>query len=228
MKHKLKRNSKWILCVLSVGVILLLLVVSNHNTLPVQAKNHQQIISTLGSVGKAQQNNSIINSMEIEQAVASSTRENLVTEQKQSDSAKDNVGMEQQDTIPELTHQNIVELTDRFMNTLVQPIDDNYRVLNYATIDELMDVFSVFIDREVVAEYVNFYFHEEADGIYILPTETPPWFEENNDYKVQQVSENKAMVNQYNESELHGNYTVSIEFTYDGSAWRITGIAHQY
>ncbi|QGS69084.1 hypothetical protein CV093_14040 [Oceanobacillus sp. 143] len=114
------------------------------------------------------------------------------------------------------------------MNTLVQPIDDNYRVLNYTTIDELMDAFSVFIDRDVVAEYVNFYFHEEADGLYILPTETPPWFEEANDYEVEQVSENKTVINQYNESGLHGNYTVSIEFTFDGTAWRITGINHQY
>ncbi|RDW18742.1 hypothetical protein CWR48_10505 [Oceanobacillus arenosus] len=185
MMHNLKRNSKWMLCVLSVGVILLLLVVSNHNPVPVQAKNHQEITSTLGSMAKGQQ-----------------------------------------ESIPELTHQNIVELTDRFMNTIVQPTDENYRVLNYVTIDELLDAFAVFIDREIVAEYVDYYYHQEADGIYILPTETPPWFEEDNDYEVQQVSENKVLVNQYNESELQGNYSIRIEFTYNGSTWTITGITH--
>lgn len=123
-----------------------------------------------------------------------------------------------------ITHEEIVVLTDKFMEQLVQEVDDHYKVIHFDTKEALMASFDNISRTEVTAEYVEFYYEERSDGLYILPTETPPWFIEKNDYDMIQLNENQVEVIQENETDLYGQYAITFEFTFDHGHWKISNI----
>ncbi|MEC5424887.1 hypothetical protein QGM71_15480 [Virgibacillus sp. C22-A2] len=142
-------------------------------------------------------------------------------------SAEDQVQGEEvsEEETPELTHEKLVFLTDQFMKLIVQEIDDNYKVKDFDTKESLLHAFERVTTRDVAEIYVDFYFTEEPDGLYILPTETPPWFMKDNAYDMIQVEENVIKITQENHLDLYGDYRVEIELTFD-EEWKITNIKH--
>ena len=134
--------------------------------------------------------------------------------------------IQNQNVAHSITHDEIVELTDEFMTTLVQDIDSNYKVKNYHNKDSLIKAFSDFTTEEVVRVYVDYYYTEEDDSLYIIPTETPPWFNKQNQYDVVQLEKNKVLVKQENKSELFADYGIDFEFTFANQKWKITKIIH--
>lgn len=132
---------------------------------------------------------------------------------------KENIGKEQP-----LSHEQIISLTNQFMDTLVQKTEDN-KVMNFDTKGKLLQAFDDITTKEVASTYVNYYYYEDADGLYMIPTEAPPWFNEENDYHMVQLDNNKVKVEQDNESALYGSYTIAFEFTFD-ETWKITKITH--
>ncbi|MFP7255202.1 hypothetical protein SFC02_12940 [Terribacillus goriensis] len=125
----------------------------------------------------------------------------------------------------ELNKEQIVQLTDAFMDKVTQDIDTNYKVLNYSTKEDLLKSFDEVATRDVSGPIVDFYFTEEADGLYILPTETPAWFNPDNSYKVETDSDKYVTITQSNTDDLHGNYTIEIKFLYDGG-WKIAAVKY--
>jgi type IV secretory pathway component VirB8 len=126
-----------------------------------------------------------------------------------------------------ISHDEIVRLTDNFMNLILQDITEEYKVIQYQSKESLLQAFEEVSTREVAKPFVDFYFYEENDGLYIVPTETPPWFNKQNGYDVVQLDYNKVLIQQENELELYGNYTVEFELTYQDQGWRITKITHR-
>ncbi|MFC4558600.1 hypothetical protein ACFO3D_10310 [Virgibacillus kekensis] len=125
-----------------------------------------------------------------------------------------------------LTHEQIVSLTGGFMDTLVQEIDNQNRVKNFNTKSELLNAFKSITTKEVASKYVDFYFIERANGLFIKPTETPPWFNAANSYEKVEESKNTVTVKQHNVTDLYGSYTINFEFTRTGKQWKITDIAY--
>lgn len=136
------------------------------------------------------------------------------------------VGQEQKEKTRDISYNEIVQLTDGFLNTLIQETDKDYRVLKYQDKASIIDAFKHITTEEVVKAYVDYYYYEENGGLYIVPTETPPWFNKQNEYDVVQLEKNKFLVKQENESELYGEYRIEMEFTYTGQDWKITKITH--
>ncbi|MBM7600736.1 hypothetical protein JOC34_003147 [Virgibacillus halotolerans] len=126
----------------------------------------------------------------------------------------------------ELTHEQIEGVTDQFMDILVQEADPNYKVKNYNTKEALLTAFEEVTIRDVAADYVDYYYDEKADGLYILPTETPPWFIKENKYTIKQLDNNKVQVEQTNNTLLHGTYTITLDFSYE-QEWKITNLTIQ-
>ncbi|WP_067725649.1 hypothetical protein [Oceanobacillus damuensis] len=125
----------------------------------------------------------------------------------------------------ELQHDDVIHLTSTFMDILVQDVDEKYKVKSFDTKEELLDEFEKVTARTTAQEYVDFYYMEEADGMYILPTETPPWFLEENDYDMIKVDDSTVKVVQENYTDLYGDYVLELEFTFDGD-WKITEILY--
>ncbi|RCW66913.1 hypothetical protein [Saliterribacillus persicus] len=126
----------------------------------------------------------------------------------------------------ELTHEEIVSLTDQFMDHLVQDTNESYKVTQYKTKDELIQSFSDIATQNAVQPYIDFYYEEKEDGLYIIPTSTPPWFINDQEYEIIEVDEETKKVVQSNQSEMYGDYQISIEFIYE-DGWKISKVLHK-
>ncbi|QKY69757.1 hypothetical protein [Lentibacillus sp. CBA3610] len=127
----------------------------------------------------------------------------------------------------ELSHDQIVSLTDQFMDTILQETDETNKVVQFDTKAGLLNEFTKITTKEVASGYVDFYFREESDGLYIKPTETPPWFQESNGYDMIQKDNKTMKVVQENTTALYGTYTIKLEFTWQENQWYITNIIHE-
>lgn len=126
----------------------------------------------------------------------------------------------------ELTKEKLISITDQFMDMLVQETDQSYKVKAYNTKKELLNDFQSVSTIETAKEYVDFYYKEKEEDLYIVPTSRPPWFQNENNYALEQLSKNHVRIVQENESDLHGNYKLTLELKYD-QQWRITKIKHE-
>ncbi len=66
--------------------------------------------------------------------------------------------------------------------------------------------------KEVALPYVEYYYQEKQDGLYIVPTETPPWFQKENNYERTRLDGNIVEISQQNQTDLYGNYMINIQF----------------
>ncbi|MBM7570902.1 hypothetical protein [Aquibacillus albus] len=123
-----------------------------------------------------------------------------------------------------LTHADVVAITEKFLQLLVQETDENYKVINHDSKASLLKEFRSVCEISVAKKYVDYYFEERNESLYIVPTETPPWFEKNQDYEM--IDKGHVYeITQTNESALYGSYKIEFEFTYD-KKWKITNITH--
>ncbi|MDY0405274.1 hypothetical protein P5G51_007525 [Virgibacillus sp. 179-BFC.A HS] len=126
-----------------------------------------------------------------------------------------------------LTANEIIRATDRFMNILVQKSDENYRVIGLQSKQALLNKFSDVATAEAARTFVDFFYTEKNDGLYIKPTETPPWFNKGNPYEMEQISPTHYLVKQKNKSSLHGNYSITLDFKRLQDNWKITGVSYK-
>ena len=112
----------------------------------------------------------------------------------------------------QLTHEQIVAVTERFMDQLVQETDEYYNVKQFDTIEELKASFSDFAAEEVVNEFVDFYYEIRDGELKIVPTSTPPWFEADQEYTVEETEFGTYLVTQYTGNEMQGDYGIQFEF----------------
>ncbi|MFC4387191.1 hypothetical protein ACFOZ1_05140 [Gracilibacillus marinus] len=126
-----------------------------------------------------------------------------------------------------LTEKKIATLMDDFMDTLVQDIHENNQVLHYNSKEELLKAFDAIAKRDVVQPFVDFYYIEEADKLYVVPTETPAWFVSTNKYEREDISEQEVMITQANVSDLHGEYTIKVNFEKVNQEWKIAKISYE-
>ncbi|MCC2249443.1 hypothetical protein JUJ52_05620 [Virgibacillus sp. AGTR] len=124
-----------------------------------------------------------------------------------------------------LSHDTIIKRTNQLLDFLQQDTDENYQVITFNTKQELLEEFSKIATKNVVEPYIDYYYQERSNGLYIIPTEIPPWIDENNSYRTIPVHDDKVKLIQHNKSALHGKYTIEIEFTYE-DIWRISNIKH--
>ncbi|GEL77930.1 hypothetical protein [Tenuibacillus multivorans] len=110
-----------------------------------------------------------------------------------------------------LTEAQVVSITEKFMDHLVQDVDEDYRVQNYQSMESYKDSFKQLASQKVVDMYVDMFYEEKGQALYIIPTETPPWFVEGNEYELEQLDEQTYRVTQTNDLELYGTYTIMID-----------------
>lgn len=121
----------------------------------------------------------------------------------------------------DLTHDKIVQLTDKFMEKLIQDTDDHYRVQSYNTKEALVQEFKDIASKSLAKKYVDLYYKEQNQQLYIIPTETPAWFVPDQSYE-KHVEDGHATIIQSNSSDLYGNYKIKMEFIYkEQKGWMI-------
>ncbi|GIP64435.1 hypothetical protein J32TS6_29900 [Virgibacillus pantothenticus] len=128
--------------------------------------------------------------------------------------------------IKPLTHKNVVSLSKQFMDTLVQPIHSNYRVKALDSKQELYEAFSSITTRSVAKPYVEYYYKEKSDGLFLRPTSKPAWFIKDEPYEMIEQGDNQVKVTQTNQTDFYGTYTIELEFTFENQ-WKITNIDYR-
>ncbi|MCP8617798.1 hypothetical protein [Salirhabdus salicampi] len=120
----------------------------------------------------------------------------------------------QRPEVEKLTHEDVVSLTRTFMDKLVQETDEQYRVIHFHSKRELVGDFRDVSSLSLAKRIVDLYYKEHDNQLYIIPTETPPWFVENQPYE-QEIEGEQVKITQYNKTELYGNYKITLYFILD-------------
>ncbi|GAA0588283.1 hypothetical protein GCM10009001_00130 [Virgibacillus siamensis] len=199
-KNHSSNFKKWIFCSALILPLLLMIQTANMQTAAAvkDGKSHKASITSIEKVQAFQK---------LDEKVSEKNGTNEVGKKK-------------------ISRDTIVSLTDRFRDILVQELDKHNKVVHYDSKETLLDEFENIATRKTASKYVDFYFKEKADGLYVIPTETPAWFQKNRNYDMIRKDENVVQVVQQNKSELYGAYTVVFEFTYKDK-WMITNILHK-
>ncbi|QHS23096.1 hypothetical protein GWK91_09105 [Virgibacillus sp. MSP4-1] len=131
---------------------------------------------------------------------------------------------EKKEEADDLTHEQIKGLTEKFMDILVQETNQEYRVLSYNSKEQLVQELKSIASLSLAKKYVDLYYKERNQQLYIIPTETPPWFLPEEPYDIQ-TENGQATIVQANSSELYGNYKIRIEFKYkEQKGWIIHNV----
>lgn len=122
------------------------------------------------------------------------------------------------------SHEDILRITETFMDLLIQDIDeDTYKVVNYQSKAELIAALEEITTQGIAETFVGAYYEEDDTGLYIIPTSTPPWFEAENGYDMVQLDKHTVNITQFNESDFYGDYLIELELTFENE-WKITDV----
>lgn len=124
-----------------------------------------------------------------------------------------------------LTEDVIIDKAEAFINIFLQDIDQDYKVKGISTKEALIDRYQDIVSKQAVQPYIDYYFEEHDGGLYIVPTELPPWFISGNPYEVTQLDNGNVVIEQENEIDLYGRYRILIEFSQEDN-WQIVRIEH--
>ncbi|MFC0523943.1 hypothetical protein ACFFGV_10270 [Pontibacillus salicampi] len=127
----------------------------------------------------------------------------------------------------QLSEKKMEELIHTFYDKLIQETDERNFAVDYTSKDALIESFTSISTTKLAKEYVDFYYKEYNNELYLVPTETPAWFVKGNDYQVKQSSENQVKLTQRNQSDLYGNYTITFTFAQQDGKWKLVGIEHK-
>ncbi|WP_229720275.1 hypothetical protein [Oceanobacillus neutriphilus] len=122
--------------------------------------------------------------------------------------------------------EEIIRVINGLADTLKQEADDSYKLKNYETEQELTEAFEAYVTPELAGQFVDYYFRVEADGVYVFPTETMPWFQEENEYDMINTSNHSVRLVQENENDMVGSYTLVVEMTLQ-NGWKIQDISYR-
>lgn len=120
------------------------------------------------------------------------------------------------------TKPNAKQLSKAFMDKLTPEINDQYKVKDYSNKADLIHDLSTVASKEVASDYVNGMFEERSGGLYIIPTELPPWVEADQPYELKRLSETSYHLIQHNKSDLYGEFSITLGFEKVNSHWVIT------
>ena len=160
-----------------------------------------------------------------ETAAENLTYRSLQSTEKAITMKKDTLQLSQAVEHHHLTEDVMIDRMEAFINILLQDIDHDYKVKGVSSKEELIAQYTDIISQEALQPYVDFYFEEDDNGLYIIPTELPPWFVSEVPYEMTQLDNGNIIVEQENDIELYGRYRVRIEFSAQDN-WKIVRIEH--
>jgi hypothetical protein len=124
--------------------------------------------------------------------------------------------------IPEFTEDIAKDNAALFMDALKQEIDDEYKVVNFSSKQELITHLKNYVSEDIAVYYTEGLFEEKESSLYIIPTELPPWLEEDQSVDIKQLTDKSYRVYQKNTSDLYGTYEITLGYEYIDGKWLIT------
>lgn len=121
-----------------------------------------------------------------------------------------------------LTKEDALSLEEEYMNRILPPREDgSQKVKDYDTKEELIDHISEIANRDLVIQFVDNYYNEKSDGLYIIAKDGPTTIYEDKPYDLKQVTDEKYNLIQEAEDNLRGKYKFTVEITRENERWII-------
>lgn len=118
----------------------------------------------------------------------------------------------------------VEDLINEFSDRLIVDTDDDYRVKDFKSKEELINNLSEIMNKEVAKDYVDIFYREDTDGVYLVPTEGPLLLNFDLPYELNKKDDTTYYAVQENETVLHGKYKLTILFKYSNEKWIIEDI----
>lgn len=134
-------------------------------------------------------------------------------------------GQEQgEDTAEDEVRPPVQDILDGFEKRLIQETDEDYKVKDFTTRQQLIEHISQVAVTTLAEEYVD-RFYEIKDGeLYIIPRDGPMLIDTGEDYQLEKINPLKYRVVQSGENELWGEYTVETIVEEINGKWLISQI----
>lgn len=113
----------------------------------------------------------------------------------------------------------VKDLEQQFKNLMDVEKSDDGEVKNYDSKSALEQEFKKIMVWPLADHYVDTYFYEENDKLYQKDMDGPPKLMEDKDYTLEKVSENHYRLTQKHDNELRGEYTLTINYSYEAGKW---------
>ena len=128
--------------------------------------------------------------------------------------------VEQRVNIEEFNKEDAAALEVDFENRLFQETEeDSWAVKDFDEKEELIEYFSEIMDRELAETYVDDYYEYMDGELTLPPRDGPVLIIEDRDFYLEMINMREYQVIQETETELHGQYTLTITYKYENGDW---------
>ncbi|RSL34065.1 hypothetical protein D7Z54_08130 [Salibacterium salarium] len=133
---------------------------------------------------------------------------------------------QQDEDTPALTRESAVELMNSYKESFVSLINetDNQKIESYQTTDEVKQHFANTMSDELATWMTDSYFTEEDDGVYVIAKDGPTWFQEDQSFELEEVSEGHVKIVQERENELLGHVNMVYHASFQENQWVVDDI----
>ncbi|WP_125907814.1 hypothetical protein [Bacillus sp. HMF5848] len=129
-----------------------------------------------------------------------------------------------------LTNETVINilpnLEKRFM-TVVQSADENGKISNFSTIEELTRHFSEIMSQQVARAYATTYFQEKGDGLYVIAMDAPTWFKADEPFEISQEKGGTYTVIQEQQNEMIGHVKMYYTLVNTNGNWIVEDIRQE-
>ena len=106
--------------------------------------------------------------------------------------------------------------------------DDQNKVLEFQSKEELAVEASQFLSQKLVQEVLNLRYEDREDGVYVIPMDGPVTLDETKDYHLEKISDTEYRLTQEISNDLHGHIHLEVIFRKENDYWIIQDvIEHQ-
>ncbi|MGM8216778.1 hypothetical protein ACLIA0_14675 [Bacillaceae bacterium W0354] len=129
---------------------------------------------------------------------------------------------QQEDQSLSFNENDAIELINNFQERLFVESDDDYKVTSFNSEDELVQYISEYADPNLVRDFVEQFYYEDEDGLYIIPQSSPPMLDINKPMTLEKQNETRYLAIQEEQSEAYGDVKFNILIEYVEGKFIIT------
>lgn len=122
-----------------------------------------------------------------------------------------------------LTKEKAINIENKFFDMIFDPetVEKSNEVKDYNTKKELISDASTIAEKKLVEDYVDNFYREENNKLYIIPKGGPARIIKESPYKIKKINDTTYEAIQNEQDQMRGKYKLTVEFKYLDGKWKI-------
>ncbi|UOQ84946.1 hypothetical protein [Gracilibacillus salinarum] len=128
----------------------------------------------------------------------------------------------EEESVFSLDENKATEVLNQYHDTVMDVInnaDDQGTVQDFSAKEPLKEEFMTIMSEELASSYVDQYFQQTDGQLFVVPTEAPIWFKEDQAFQMQEVSKTEYEIIQEQSNELIGEVKMTYVLTSKNDKW---------